>query len=259
MRLASLGSGSKGNATLIRAGDTLVLVDCGFAVRETCERLARLGLSPADLSAVVVTHEHGDHIRGVLPLARRYHLPVHMTFGTLRAISAPNSRHSLEGVTVQEVRPGRAFSVGDLAVMPVPVPHDAREPCQYVFESGGRRTGVLTDLGSITTHVTEAYSACDALLLECNHDPAMLAAGPYPFSLKRRVGGDLGHLSNQQAGSLVRVLEQHRLQHLVLSHLSEQNNTPAHAMEAIAAAGLDDAARVRVACQQQGFDWLEVN
>ncbi len=259
MNLASIGSGSKGNGTLVRSGDTIVLVDCGFTVKETCLRLARLGLSPEDLSAVVVTHEHGDHIRGVLPLARRYRLPVHMTFGTLRAISAPGSRHSLAGVTVQEVRPGRRFSVGTVEVLPVPVPHDALEPCQYVFEAGTRRTGVLTDLGSVTPHVVEAYATCDALLLECNHDPELLARGPYPPSLKRRVGGARGHLSNQQAGSLVTVLERNRLQHLVLSHLSEQNNTPEHALEAVADAGFDDAQRVRVASQQEGFGWLDVN
>lgn len=258
MKLASLGSGSKGNATLIASGTTLVLVDCGFTIKETCARMARLGLSPADLTAILVTHEHGDHIRGVLPLARRFRLPVHLSFGTLRAISHAGSRHRVEGVELAELRPGRRLQLGDLDVLPVPVPHDAWEPVQFVFEQGRRRAGVLTDLGSLTAHVVEAYRDCDALLLECNHDLGMLAAGPYPPSLKRRVGGDRGHLNNLQAGNMVQQLTQPRLQHLVLSHLSEQNNTPDHALAAVAEAGLDDPRRVRVACQEGGFDWLEV-
>lgn len=253
-RLASLGSGSRGNATLVQADDTLVLLDCGFSIRETERRLHRLGVAATELAAILVTHEHADHLRGVLPLARRFRLPVYMTFGTSRAVS---SKQSLRGVTLHEVRPGREIALGGLSAMPVPVPHDANEPCQYVFAHGARRAGVLTDLGSLTRHVMEAYARCDALLLECNHDPQLLASGPYPPSLKQRVGGDLGHLSNQQAAALLGAIEQQRLQHLVLSHLSEQNNTPRHAMDAILAAGADQQ-RTQVAGQAEGFDWLDI-
>ena len=254
--LASLGSGSRGNGTLVRHADTLVLVDCGFTVRDTVARMEKHGVTPDDLSAVLVTHEHGDHLRGVLPLARRYALPVYMTYGTHRAVR--ERELSEKGVALHEVRPGRGFCVGALQVTPVPVPHDAREPCQFVFQSERIKAGVLTDIGSLTPHVVEAYQGCDALMLECNHDPRLLRDGPYPPSLKRRVGGHLGHLSNQQAADLLVALDTARLQHLVLSHLSEKNNTPQHALEAVLAAGADPE-RTRVACQNAGFDWLDIH
>lgn len=257
MRFASLGSGSKGNGTLVARGETVVLVDCGFTLRETEQRLARQGLTGDSLSAILVTHEHGDHIRGVGALARRYRVPVFLTFGSRKAVEG--TRNDLQSCDVHEVRPERPFRVGDMSCLPVPVPHDAREPCQYLFESGdGRRLGVLTDLGSLTPHVVESYGECDGLVLECNHDPQMLLQGPYPVSLKRRVGGQLGHLSNQQAATLLKQCNVDRLQHLVLSHLSEQNNTPDHASSAVrevVEAGLE---RIRVASQSAGFDWLEV-
>ncbi|ASK34610.1 MBL fold metallo-hydrolase [Alloalcanivorax mobilis] len=256
MQLASLGSGSKGNGTVIRAGDTLILVDCGFSLRDTEARLARLGIAAGDLAAVLITHEHGDHVRGAGALARRHKVPLYSTFGTARAVAdRPAGFH---GGAWQEVRPGREFAVGGITVTPVTVPHDAREPCQYRFGWRGRELGVLTDLGSLTAHVVEAYQECDALVLECNHDPQMLAAGPYPSSLKRRVGGHLGHLSNQQAATLLGHCNVDRLQHLVLSHLSEQNNTPQHALTQIHRAVEHGRERIRVASQQQGFDWLDI-
>lgn len=256
MRFASLGSGSKGNATLIEAGDTRVLLDCGFGVRETEKRLARLEVSPGALSAVVVTHEHSDHIQGVAALARRHGLPVHLTFGTRKAVR--DGRHSLDQAVCHEVRPERSFQIGEMEVEPVPVPHDAREPCQYIFRAEERVLGVLTDLGSLTPHVVRAFGECDALVLECNHDTQLLAAGPYPPGLKRRVAGELGHLNNAQAAELLQHVNQDRLRHLVLCHLSEENNTPEHALRAVQEVLPVGHERVRVACQTAGFDWLEV-
>tara|TARA_B100000614_G_scaffold229792_1_gene222504 strand:- start:64479 stop:65252 length:774 start_codon:yes stop_codon:yes gene_type:complete len=257
LRLASLGSGSKGNGTLVRAGDTLVLVDCGFTLRETTQRLASLGLAPEDLSAVLITHEHGDHVRGAGALARKHGTPLYSTFGTARAVSGKAA--GFHGADWREVRPGRGFQLADLTVTPVTVPHDALEPCQYRFGWGGRELGVLTDLGSVTPHVVAAYQDCDALVLECNHEPDLLAAGPYPASLKRRVGGNLGHLSNQQAAALLAQCNLDRLQHLVLSHLSEQNNTPAHALDQVHRVMDIGQERIRVASQRHGFDWLEIH
>lgn len=257
MKLASLGSGSKGNATLVRAGDTVVLLDCGFTMREACFRLERYGVAPEDLTAVLVTHEHGDHVQGVLPLARKYGLTVYMTVGTRLAMEA-TGRHRFNGVHMQEVRLGQGFTVGEMGVLPVAVPHDAREPCQYLFSFQQHRVGVLTDLGEITPHVVDAYRHCDALLLEFNHDVAMLEEGPYPYSLKQRVGGAWGHLNNLQAAQLLQQVEQERLQHLVLSHISEQNNCPTLALEAAATVGGFATQRVLVADQEQGFDWLNI-
>ncbi len=194
LSFASLGSGSKGNATLVSDGETHLLVDCGFTLREAERRLARLGLHPRQLDALLVTHEHGDHIRGVGPLARRYGVPVWLTPGSWgqrpagRAARAPLDH------------PQARFAVKGLCIDPVTVPHDAREPVQFRIQGGGgRHLGLLTDLGHPTEHVVQAFAGCDALVLECNHDVRMLAEGPYPPRLKRRVGGDWGHLANTQA------------------------------------------------------------
>ncbi|MDY0006007.1 MAG: MBL fold metallo-hydrolase [Spongiibacteraceae bacterium] len=251
MRFASLGSGSRGNATLVEADDSCVLVDCGFSLRETVRRLALLGRAPEDLTAILVTHEHGDHLRGVATLARRYGLPVYATPGTARGETIA------ELTTLCPVDLRQSFAVGALDVLPVAVPHDAREPCQYVFRHRGRTLGVLTDLGCVTPQVQDSYRQCDALMLECNHDVAMLATGPYPAFLKRRVGGDFGHLNNLQAAGLLAALEQARLQHLVLSHISEKNNTRQRA-EAAVQAVLTTRVSVFSADQASGFAWREI-
>ncbi len=252
MRFASLGSGSRGNATLVEHAGTRLLLDCGFSVRETERRLARLGRSGDELSAIVVTHEHGDHINGVGALARKYGLAVWATAGTL-------ALDRLGKVTeVHRFNSHQAFALGDLQVQPFPVPHDAREPCQFVFSDGERRLGILTDVGCATAHIAEQLSGCDALMLECNHDKTLLANGNYPASLKRRVAGAQGHLSNAQAEALLRRLETGRLKQVVAAHLSEKHNTPALARAALAAALGCASDWVAVAGQDAGLDWREV-
>ena len=248
MRFASLGSGSKGNATLIECESSALLIDCGFSVRETEKRLKRLDREAESLTGILVTHEHGDHIRGVLPLARKYRLPVYMTAGTAKAHGETSSDITIiDGHSV--------FDCGGLAVKPVRVPHDAREPVQYLIGSGELTLGVLTDLGHISAHVATEYACCDALLLEANHDPLMLSQGPYPPSLKRRVGGEWGHLSNAQARQLLGHVELSRLQHLVLAHISEKNNCVSK-VEAAVADIRDCVDALHVASQSDGFDWL---
>lgn len=218
MRFASLGSGSRGNATLVQSDETLLLIDCGFAAKEIERRCAVLDVSPEEISAILVTHEHGDHIKGVGATARRFDLPVWMTHGTAHASDCGRiSCHhfnSHNGV----------FSIGSIDVKPIPVPHDAREPSQFVFQSQDRCLGLLTDLGSVTSHIYDSLAGVDAMILEANHDPEMLAEGPYPPGLKARVGGDYGHLSNQQAAGLLSRMDHDRLQHLVIAHMSEKNN-----------------------------------
>lgn len=252
MKFTSLGSGSKGNATLIQAGETLILVDCGFGLKETEARLRRRGVRAGDLSAILVTHEHGDHLKGVPMLARRYDIPVHSTPGTARSFKTP-VRHFVP-INVQ-----RRFRIGALDIEPVTVPHDAREPSQFVIRHGDLSLGLLTDLGSITPLVTQAYRECQALLLECNHDPRMLAEGPYPASLKRRVGGDWGHLSNQQAAGLLAGLNLPDLKHLMISHISEQNNHPDLAMAALQPV-LDGmrSPDIHTLTQEDGCPWLSL-
>jgi len=253
MRFASLGSGSKGNATLIETADTCLLLDCGFTVKETEARLERLGKTGHDLDAVLVTHEHSDHIKGVGALARKYKLPVYLTAGTFHKGRLGNLPQ-LETINCHQ-----SFEIKGINVQPVPVPHDAREPCQYVFQHGDKKLGVLTDLGSLTSHVEKHYSGLDALVLECNYDPKMLDEGPYPYQLKQRILGDYGHLSNGQAAQLLVRIEKDKLQHLLLSHISQQNNCPTLARAAITEmlAAIPDCVRdgFEVACQAQGFDW----
>lgn len=253
MQFASLGSGSRGNATLIEAGSTLVMVDCGFSCRETERRMRRLGRSPEQLAAVLVTHEHADHIRGVAVLARKYGLPVWLSNGTRRMLQ-DNDLPDICGLD------GAArIEIGDLDIMPYTVPHDAREPCQYVFTDGNHRFGMLTDTGRITAHIRDCLDACHALLLECNHDIGMLAAGPYPEGLKQRVGGPLGHLSNSQAGGLLEQIDTSRLQHVVAAHLSDKNNRPELARQALAAALACAPDWIGVAGQDNGLEWRAIS
>lgn len=252
MRFASLGSGSAGNATLVEAGATRLLLDCGFSVKETEARLARLGVHPDTLSGVVVTHEHDDHARGAFKLAARYQLPVWLTHGTLTMCSRYLPAQTL---TLHEVDAHTPFAVGDVQVLPFPVPHDAREPAQFVFSDGVRKLGVLTDVGSLTPHIVQMLSACDALLLECNHDLELLRTGPYAQSLKKRVGGWLGHLDNQTSAKLLQQLDCTKLKHVVAAHLSEKNNTPHLAKQALSAVLQCDIDWVGIACQTEGLDW----
>lgn len=251
MRFASLGSGSRGNALLVEAGETRILIDCGFGVREAHARLARIGLSPEDLSGILITHEHSDHIAGAFKLAVRNRLAVWMTHGTLSA--APLGRTELPRVGLIDSH--QPFQVGALDIHPFPVPHDAREPVQFVFSDGRHRLGVVTDLGCSTPHVEQMLTGCDALVLECNHDEEMLQQGGYPAHLKRRIAGRFGHLDNTAAAGLLAALDVSRLQHIVAAHLSQQNNTPALAQAALAGVLGCAEGWVGVADQDDGFDW----
>lgn len=249
MRFASLGSGSRGNATLVEYGDTCLLIDCGFTMKETLKRLERLGKAPEQLDALLVTHEHSDHASGVGPLARKFDIPLYLTPGTYQQ-SKIGKVDQLELISSH-----CRFTIKDIQIEPIPVPHDAREPCQYIFDSGARKLGLLTDLGSITSHVQKSYSGLDGLLLECNHDLEMLDSGPYPYALKQRIRGDYGHLSNTQAAHLLQRLELDSLQHLVLSHISEQNNSVELAVSEVTQSLDCEREWLTVADQEQGFDW----
>ncbi len=232
LRFASLGSGSEGNATVVEVGRTRLILDCGFSAVETETRLARIGLLPTDISAIVVTHEHGDHIRGVGKFARKFKIPVWLTYGTFS--SQVDGFLPLE--LVHEIDSHSPFAIGDIEVFPFPVPHDAREPAQFVFGDGSLRLGVLTDVGGTTPHIESMLSGLNALLVEANHDAEMLRNSAYPLSLKERIGGRFGHLSNTASAELVAKLDCSALQHCVAAHLSRQNNSPDHARRALASA-----------------------
>jgi len=254
VRFASLGSGSEGNALIVEAGATRIMLDCGFALRETLARLARIGVDPAGLAGIIITHEHGDHADGVFPLARRFGIPVWATHGTLAALSELGIEAGAQANLIDSHAP---FSLGDLEVRPFTVPHDAREPVQYVLSDGNRRLGVLTDTGSSTAHIEASLSGCDALVLECNHDLEMLMNGDYPPPLKARIAGRFGHLDNGASAAILAALDRRRLKHVIAAHLSQTNNTPELARTALATVLGCAPEWVSVASQDEGFGWRE--
>jgi phosphoribosyl 1,2-cyclic phosphodiesterase len=254
MRFAFLGSGSEGNSLLVQAGSTILMLDCGFSVNETVARLARLGLQAEQLNGILVTHEHSDHIGGVARLARKFKLPVWMTHGTLLTQQA-----AFADITVTELNPHHRIAIGDIEVQPFLVPHDAREPVQYVFSDGARRLGVLTDTGHITPHIEASLAGCHALVLECNHDEAMLRSGRYPPTLKQRVGGRVGHLSNRQAAALLANMDTSLLKYIVAAHLSKQNNQPELVAQALSEVLSCKQDEITIASQSEGLDWIVID
>ena len=249
MRIASLGSGSRGNATLVQHRETTLLVDNGFSLKQFHRRLQRLELEPEQIDAVLLTHEHGDHSGGVQRLCASHGIPLWTTVGTARAALSPGFEfHSLVA--------GQRVLFGDIEVLPVTVPHDANEPLQFVFHEvdNGRRLGVLTDAGHITRHMVEAFDRLDGLLLEFNYDPEMLDNGSYPDMLKQRVGGNLGHLSNQQSLELLQRIDTRNLVCLIAAHISEKNNHPDIVGELIRQ--IDGVPEPVLASQEGGFDWV---
>ncbi len=249
LRFCSLGSGSEGNALVVEATDgfttTRVLLDNGFNGRQLRLRLARCGLELDDLDAIVLTHEHSDHVGGVNALLRQRSVPVYCSAGTASAV----------GVQSTVVVTGEVVAVGLLQVVPFAVAHDAAEPLQYVFSDGARRLGVVTDIGAPDAQVFAALDGVDALVLECNHDAELLHASTYPAFLKARILGDRGHLSNAQAAQLLARLDRQRLRCVAAAHLSRRNNRPELAQAALAAAIGISLDEVLVADQDAGLAW----
>lgn len=225
-----LASGSRGNATYVSDGTTAILVDAGLSGVEVERRLASRGLSAESLSAIVVTHEHTDHVQGAGVLSRRYGLPLHINRHTFAAaekkLGVPNAVHHFEN--------GRSFSIGELALHPFSIPHDAEDPVGFTVEiPGAAKIGIATDLGLATAVVRENLKGCRLLFLEANHDPVMLENGPYPWSLKQRVRGRCGHLSNQETAALLSEIRSDALSHVILGHLSADNNDPQKALSVV--------------------------
>jgi phosphoribosyl 1,2-cyclic phosphodiesterase len=240
-----LASGSRGNAIYVSDGTTSVLVDAGLSAREIDRRLHIRGVEAARLTAILLTHEHTDHIRGVERLVRRHRLPVYLTAGTHQAAESLR-----ELPDIRPVACGRDFRIGTLSVRPFSISHDARDPAGFTLAANGSRIGIATDLGQATALVREHLRGCRLLVLEANHDPDMLAEGPYPWFLKQRIRGRTGHLSNAESGRLLAEVAHAGLEHVILAHLSETNNTPAKA-EAEAARVLSGT-RTRVTIAAQG-------
>ena len=260
LRFASLASGSQGNCLIVEASASVgrpsrVLIDCGLNLTDTERRLERLGVAPSEISAILVTHEHGDHASGVFDFAAAHRVAVYLTYGTLGAMRQEGK--VIDGVRTIQVDGRQALAVGDVQVHPFTVPHDAREPVQYVLTDGASRLGVLTDIGTSTKHVEDCLSRCDALVLECNYDRDMLWAGTYPKWLKQRIGGPFGHLDNRDSERLLAAIDRSRLKHVIAAHLSQQNNRPELARTALARAMGCEESWIGLATQDEGFGWRE--
>lgn len=247
MRAWTLGSGSKGNSILLESDGTRVLIDAGYSPRALVQRLASAGVQPESISAVVVTHEHIDHVRGVSAAQRRWQWQVYGSAGTIAAIAELDERRCTA------LRSGAAFTIGALQFELVRVPHDASAPTAVVATATrtGFRTGIAHDLGAVPDALRTAFLRLDLLLLESNHDEEMLRTGPYPAFLQARISGGSGHLSNRQSAALSRELAGEQLRQLVLLHLSAVNNTPRHAVIAAEAALRGARARCPVAAAPQ--------
>jgi len=232
MKFCVLASGSSGNCIYVESNGTRILIDCGLGKRELRRRLASAGIEGERLDAVLLTHEHTDHAGGVGLASRSFAAPLHATWKTFAPLEARLG--PLSGLV--EFAPGQPFEVGGLRVEPFSLPHDAAQPVGFIVDDGARRLGVATDLGQATHLAHERLSGCAALVLESNHDPQMLEEGPYPWPLKRRISGRLGHLSNAESASLLSSLLHPGLRHVVLAHLSRTNNLPHVALSTAAAA-----------------------
>jgi phosphoribosyl 1,2-cyclic phosphodiesterase len=245
----------------VEAGDLLgatrVLVDCGLKLRETERRLARLGLAPSDLHGILVTHEHGDHAGCVFDFAAAHGIAVYLTHGCLAALREEGK--VIDGVRLVMLSAKEPVALRGLEVRPFTVPHDAREPVQYVLSDGQSRLGVLTDIGVTTRHVEQTLSGLDALVLETNYDADMLWAGKYPGWLKSRIAGPFGHLDNRESERLLGALDRTRLKHVVAAHLSQHNNTPALARAALARALNCEESWIGLATQEDGFGWRDLS
>jgi phosphoribosyl 1,2-cyclic phosphodiesterase len=254
LSVCTLASGSRGNAVYISDGRTGLLVDAGLSGVEIERRLAARALCPRRISAIIVSHEHSDHVKGVGVLARKYSLPVYMTPGTAKAVGTKLGR-------IDEVRhfePGTRFSVDRLTIHPFAVSHDAVDPAGFTISRNGTKIGLATDLGIPTTLVKAHLRACALLILEANHDPDLLMHGPYPWHLKQRVRGRTGHLSNGQSRELLQSVIHEGMRHVILGHLSQQNNTPDHALSEVGPALNGFKTRLSVARQDACGELIRV-
>jgi len=224
-----LASGSRGNCAIVSSSCTRILVDAGISCRETFKRMKALGDDPHSLSAILITHEHSDHVYGLHVLSKKMKSPIFMTGATHQAWTrsvrdADGARPKLERLEV--FSSGKSFVIGDITVMPFTIPHDAADPVGFTFRTEGVKVGFATDLGYVPPSVCDNLRRCDVLVLESNHDLEMLRGGPYPWSVKQRVMSRVGHLSNEALADFFAEDYDGEAAYVVLAHLSEQNNHP---------------------------------
>lgn len=233
MELCSVASGSSGNCICVGTEDCHVLIDAGISGKRIEAGLNSFDLKTGEMQGILVTHEHIDHIAGLGVLARRYELPIYATAGTINAILNTKSVGKIERELFCEITPGQEFRIGELAIEPIPISHDAADPVAYKIKNGEKSAAVITDLGTYDEHIIEKMKHLDVLLLEANHDVHMLQVGAYPYPLKQRILGDRGHLSNELSGRLLGKVLHDEFKTVMLGHLSKENNYPALAYETV--------------------------
>ena len=233
MRFASIASGSSGNCIYTGSDHTHVLIDTGISAKRIDQGLKEMGLTGKDIGGIMITHEHTDHICGLGVLLRKYQIPVYATAKTIRKILRTSSLGAIPEELFHPIQADQPFWIGDLEIQPITISHDAADPCAYRIEHQGKSAAVMTDLGEYSGYTINHLQNLDVLLLEANHDIRMLEVGPYPWSLKQRILGARGHLSNTSSGELLsRILNDH-MKAVFLGHLSKENNLPELAYETV--------------------------
>lgn len=233
MRMVSIASGSSGNCIYIGSEQTHILVDAGISNKRIEQGLNELGIKGSELNGILITHEHSDHIKGLGVLARKHGIPLYSTKETLDEIASVKSLGEYPKDLFQPISPDVDFQIGDLEIKPFRIDHDAANPVAYRVQNEKKSVAVATDMGHFSQYTVEHLQGLDAILLEANHDVKMLEAGPYPYYLKRRILGDYGHLSNENAGRLLNCILHENLKHIFLGHLSKENNYEELAYETV--------------------------
>lgn len=233
MRFVSIASGSSGNCVYAGTENTHLLIDAGISAKRIEKGLFEVGLKPGEVSGICITHEHSDHVKGLGVLARKYEIPVFGTAPTLKAIQNMKSLGEYPKELLHPIMPDVDFTVGDIVIKPFHIDHDAADPVAYRIQAENKSIAIATDLGHFNQYTIDHLLDLDAVLIESNHDKRMLETGPYPYYLKRRILGDFGHLSNENAGRLLNYILNDRLKHILLGHLSQENNLPELAFETV--------------------------
>ena len=253
MQFASLGSGSAGNSFLAKQNKSLLMVDCGFAIQDIVFRLNRLNEVPENISGILLTHEHEDHVKGAFKLANKFKIPIWLSYGTYK-MCEKHINKSYE-IDLKIIDSHNTFEIEDFIILPFPVPHDAREPTQFILSDGKYKLGILTDTGSSTPHIEKVLQELDALIIEFNHDLNLLELSDYGDSLKKRIRGKLGHLDNQTAAEILGKLQFKKLKHLVAAHLSEKNNSEQLVKDVIVGKIGCESDWIKIATQVDGTPW----
>ena len=226
MQFSSIASGSSGNCLFAGNDDTHLLIDAGISKKRIEEGLAHFAVDGRDIDAVLVTHEHSDHIKGLGVWSRKYHVPIYATYGTIKEIRKYSSLGKIDDSLFHVIRPDEDLIIGNMKIHPFSISHDAADPVSYRIQDASGRIGQVTDLGCYDNYILDSLRDCDLLYVEANHDLRMLETGPYPYMLKRRIAGNYGHLCNEAAGQMIGLLNNDRLRQVVLGHLSKENNLP---------------------------------